>query len=343
MKIESTPPPPSGIVGSAQETGQIRTQDGQYQQDSVGFASGDEELKADFAAALSLFLDPPEMGEEDRLALLMSLQAKYGNESSQSATEAVKANADKLKTARAEEQKKLMEAAAEMAKAKESGLIGQIFGWIGVAVAIIAAVAVSVATFGAAAPASGLAIAGCIAAVTGAVLAGTTQIVQAVPGAMESMGKENAQAFMYSMMALQIACAIVSIGAGFGGAVNAAKSGTDTAKVAAEVASKAGKIEMAAEKIGKAGEIVEGATTIGEVGADVAAAEQTNNAEHAKADAAVIVKFLKSLAAMDERAIEFIRAVQKSEEKGWNTVIEVSKEQNDLNMTVARQFQGPSI
>jgi transloator len=312
-----------------------------FEANSVSFTGGNESTFDVNGVAL---LDVPVMSPDDAIALLMSLNAKLGQESQNAATEGVQANAEKQKAAREEQQKLLIEAAQEMEKAKEAGLIGQIFGWIGAAVAIIAAVAVTIATFGAAAPASGLAIAGVIAALTGAVLAGTTQVVTSIPGAMESMGKEGSQAFMFTMMALQIACAIVSIGAGAASAAGAgstaAKGGTDAAKAATEIATKAGKIELAAEKLGKVAQITSGAVEMAEGGTSIAKAEYEHTAQYAQADVKELVKWLKALATQDEQAIEFVRALQEMQDQGWSTVIDVTKEANDLQQSLTSNFQG---
>lgn len=288
-------------------------------------------------------LDVPVMSPDDAIAILMSLQAKLGDETKQTAMEGVQANADKQKAAREEQMKKLMEAAAELAKAKESGTLQQIFGWIGVALAVVAAVAVAVATFGAAAPASALAIAGVVAAVVGATLGAATQITTSIPGAMESMGKQGSEAFMYTMMALQIACAITSIGTGAAGAVqaanSAAKTGTEAAKIAADVAVKAGRLEAAAEKVGMAAQIATGANEVASGATGIVGAKHEQNAEYAKADAAEVAKWLKAMATQDENSVEFIRALQEIQDKGWQVVVGIAKEQVELQSSLVNKFQ----
>lgn len=341
----ATPPPPPLSTAEQQALQQfVQTTVVSYLTD--GAAESDVPL-----------LDAPIMSPDDAIALLMSLNAKLSNESTQSAIEGVEANRQKQEAAREEQLKKLMEAAQEIAKAAEGNVLAQVFGWIGVALAVVAAVAVSVATFGAAAPASGLAIAGVVAAVMGAVLAGTTQIVSSIPGAMDSMGKEGSQAFMFTMMALQIVAAIFSVGAGAAsaasagtttgtaaakGATNVADVATDVADVStdvAQVAAKATKIEIAAERASKAAQIGSGITEVAAGGNEIATAQHQADAEYAKADAAEVAKWLKQLAAQDENAVEFIRALQEIADKGWQIVVSVVKESNDLQQSLTQRFQ----
>ncbi len=344
--IPQTTPPgvsESSTAGRIQLSGdQIRQLQSLFGDNEISFIEGDPNS----AEGGMLILDAPIMSPDDALALLQSLNSKLSEESKNSAIEGVEANAQKQAAARKEQMEKLLQAAEEMKKAKESGLIGQIFGWIGAAIAIIAAVAATIATFGAAAPASGLAIAGVIAAMTGAVLAATTQVVSAIPGAMEGMGKDGSQAFMFTMMALQIACAVVSLGAGAasmaGATSSAAKSGADTAKMAADIAEKAGKLQLTAEKVAKSAEIAVGLSAVGEGASDIVSAHHTATAEYSRADVAELVKWLKALAAQDEQGIEFVRALQELQDKGWAVVVDVAKESNEMQQSLVNNLQGPS-
>ena len=153
---------------------------------------------------------------------------------------------------------------------------------------MIAAAAAAVLTFGAGAGASALMNAGCVAAVTGAVLATATQVTAAVPGAMESMGSEGQKAFMFTMMALQVTAAIVSLGTGAASAVNAAKATADAAQQATKTMQIASYVESSAQIAGGSTEVAGGA-------ANIAAAESQADAEYARADLAELGKFLKQL------------------------------------------------
>src|SRR5262249_23160831 len=142
--------------------------------------------------------------------------------------------------------------------------IGKIFGWIGVGLAIIAAVALSVVTFGAGSAASALMVAGAIAAVVGATVGAATQITSSIPRALESVGREGQKVFMFTMMALQIACAVVWLGAG---AATALGAGATTAESASNVV-------RGAQIAGKTAEVAGGVSDVGAGAADISAGEK---------------------------------------------------------------------
>lgn len=258
-------------------------------------------------------LDEPELDPDQAIALLQAISAKLRGENMDSATEAIEANKGKQEKLHEERMEKLLESVKAAADAKKSGEIGQVFAWIGVALAIVAAAVATVLTFGAAAPASGLMVAGCIAAVMGAVLGTTTQIVSQVPGAMEGMGEEGQKAFMFTMMALQIGCALVSLGTGVASAVNASKAAADAAQTAT-------RLVRTATAMNEATKVASGATEVAGGAAAVASAEQQHDAEYLRADLQEISKFLKQIQQSDEKEIEFIKTMQEMCDKAWQIV-----------------------
>jgi hypothetical protein len=274
-------------------------------------------------------LDEPSLDPDQALALLQAISAKLRGENSQSATEAISANKEKQEILHEERMEKLLESLKSVADAKKSGQIGQVFAWIGVALAMIAAAAMAVLTFGAGAGASALMVAGCIAAVTGAVLATTTQIVTQIPGAMESMGDEGRKAFMYTMMALQVAAAVVALGAGIGTAVQAAKATADIAVEATKMMKYATVVSNSAQMAGGASEVATGA-------AGISRAEQQHNADLMRADMQEIAKFLKQLQQSDEKEIEFIKTLQEMTDKAWQIVAGASKDMMDARTAVVQ-------
>ena len=331
----ATLPPSVDTTGTLLNTDQIKQFQSFFDANQISFVAN----SSGFVGTDGQLLEPPAMSPDDAIAILMALQAKLGDESKSTAMEGVQHNKDSQKVAREEQQKKLLKAAEEAKKAASSGLIGKIFGWIGAALAVIAAVAVTVATLGAAAPVSGLAIAGVVAAIAGAVLGGATQIVTSIPGAMKAMGPEGSKAFMFTMMALQIACAITSVGAGAGGVVNATNAAAKSADTAVKMGEMATKVEVLASKVGQAAQISQGVVEVGEGATSIATAEHEKNAAYAKADAKVIIAWLQAIANQDEQAIEFIRAIQEMQDKGWGVVIDVAKESNELNQSLAQNLQ----
>jgi hypothetical protein len=89
---------------------------------------------------------------------------------------------------------------------------------------------------------------------------------------------------------------------------------------------------MAAQIATGANEVASGATGI--VGA-----KHEQNAEYKKADAAEVAKWLKAMAAQDENSVEFIRALQEIQDKGWQVVVGIAKEQVELQSSLVNKFQ----
>jgi hypothetical protein len=274
-------------------------------------------------------LDAPTLDADQAIALLQAISAKLRGENIESATEAVQANKEKQELLQQERMEMLVEALQAAADAKSSGTIGEVFAWIGVGLAIIAAVAATALTYGAAAPASALVIAGCIAAITGAALAATSQVVQSIPGAMEGMGQEGQQAFMWTMMALQVTAAIVSLGAGAGSAANAAKATADAAE-------KATKLMKMASYVSKTTQIASGTSEVSGGAANIAAAEQQHSADTTRAEMEEVAKFIKMLQQGDEKEIEFIRTLQEMTDKAWQIVSGAAKDMMDARQAVVQ-------
>jgi hypothetical protein len=274
-------------------------------------------------------LDEPTLDADQALALLQAMSAKLKGANIESATESIQLNKEKQEKLQEERMAKMTESIEAADKAKKSGEIGQVFAWIGVGLAIIAAAAATVLTFGAAAPASALMVAGCIAAVTGAVLGTTTQIVSSIPGAMEGMGTEGAKAFMYTMMALQIGCALISLGTGIGSAINASKA-------TADVVQETTKLIRVTTAINELNKVASGATSVAGGAAGVATAYQKHDAEYIRAELQEISKFLKSIQAQDEKEIEFIKTMQQMVDNAWQIVAGTATEVQNAREAVVQ-------
>lgn len=324
--ISGSPAPQQSLADYGISAEQVEQLHAFFQDTQVSYKDDDGKTVTRSASSL---LDEPTLDADQALALLQAISAKLRGENIESSTEAVQANKEKQEKLHDERMEKLMESIKTAADAKKSGEIGQVFAWIGVALALIAAAATAVLTFGAGAGASALMIAGCIAAITGACLATTTQVVSSIPGAMEGMGQDGQKAFMFTMMALQIAAAIVSLGAGIGTAVNAAKA-------TADVAVEATKMMKMATVVSNASQVAGGATEVAGGAANIARAEQQYNADMMRADMQEIAKFIKQLQQSDEKEIEFIKTLQEMTDKAWQIVAGASKDMMDARTAVVQ-------
>ncbi|MCA8996308.1 MAG: type III secretion system translocon subunit SctE [Planctomycetaceae bacterium] len=295
---------------------------------TVGSADSIEEFPNDTV------LDSPSLSPDDAMTLLQGLMAKLGNESQKSATEGVRANSDKQKAAREEQQKKLLEAAESVGKAAKAGKLNEAFGWLGAGLAI----AVALLTVFSLGTATVPAIVGVVGAMVGAALSMTSQVVNSIPGAMDAMGEDGAKAFMYTMLALQIAAAGVSLGGGI--ANGATKAGTvATEEGAKTVLSKVltESQRATAQKLQFGTQIAEGVNEIGAGANQIAAGKFHYDADQSKADAAVVEKWLRMLQHQDQEAVEFVRSIQESVDNGWQVVASIVSDAADLQHTVVQQ------
>ncbi len=146
---------------------------------------------------------------------------------------------------------------------------------------------------------------------------------------MEGMGAEGQKAFMFTMMALQVACAITSLGVGAASAYNAAKA-------TADVAQQATKLMTVAGYVSKGSQIAAGVTEVSGGAAQIASAEQQHDADMIQADMQELSKFIKMLQQSDEKEIEFIKTLQEMTDKAWQIVAGASKDMMDARQAVVQ-------
>lgn len=161
-------------------------------------------------------------GDGSDLALMIAdMQSKINDLQIKTTSENIKLNKDSTKAKNDENLKKIQESLEKMAKANKSGLLGKIFGWIGVVVALVVAAAAVVATGGAAAPLVGLAIAGIAAAVMVANETGLTEkMLTAIAGDNDKLKMALQITFAVLMAVSAIAAAVLTGGAGAAGATS---------------------------------------------------------------------------------------------------------------------------
>lgn len=189
----------------------------------------------------------PELDDPDSLSnrlaalekLVAYLQLDSEKEQLETAKERIEINKETLERERANRDQKLAESLKAMDDAAKAAKANRIFSWLGAALAVVAAVLVTVATGGVAA---GFAIAGAIVAVGSAVCSETgltEKLIDAVAKAFEDSGSSKNDAKLkaalvvnLSIMALGLIC---SGGSMVGGMVSAGKAVTDVVKLAQNV------------------------------------------------------------------------------------------------------------
>ena len=183
---------------------------------------------------------------------------------------------------------KIDKAIKEMEKAKKMNGFMKAFGWIGVALAVVAAVAVTVATGGLGAPAA-------VALFT----AGVAVVMQSLDeaGVMEEFAKNNPDAFLAVMITVTAVTLIASLGVGAAGAfgllANSAKVAATTAKTAQMVATVA--------------ELAAAATDIASGGVTLAKADHESNALEAQGQLALLQAQKENVKEMAEQAVKFLQ------------------------------------
>ena len=101
-------------------------------------------------------LAPPSFDAHILGFLLMSLKTKLSEEQIQSSTAEIQANKEKTADKHQEVIEKIQESIRSMEKARTGGIFQKIFGWAAAIISAVAAVALMVATAGAAAPIAGV-------------------------------------------------------------------------------------------------------------------------------------------------------------------------------------------
>ena len=181
----------------------------------------------------------------------------------------VKGYSEAVKKENNEHLSKLSESLEKQQDAKKGGVFGKIFSWVAVAVTVVAAVAASVVTFGAAAPASAMAIVGVLGLVAGSGLMLTYQISTETGGWMqEGLTKMFGGNEMAGMIFFLVLTTVLTMGG--------AGAGARGLSVAVDAA--AAKLVAASEQAVASG--VKGATVLSKTEATALAAKElvTENA-----------------------------------------------------------------
>jgi hypothetical protein len=218
--------------------------------------------------------------------LLAELNKELGEMAVDFAKEGLKIVKDKKASLNKELAKKIQEAAQKFAEATKKQKGGKIWGWIGAALGVVAAIAVCVLTAGAAAPLVACAVVGLVCALTSL----TVQILEET-GAMEKMmlatckalgyNEEQTQKYMKNVrLAITITVAVVGLLAAVGSIVGSAVVAYKAAKVATE----ATKITQQLSTTQKVAATISTGAELGESVAAVGSGINTIQTSNAQAD-----------------------------------------------------------
>ena len=191
--------------------------------------------------------------------MLMKLQSNIGNEEAKNAEHDIKYRGEKQKNIQIKRMEQRQKMIAEQNKASTMKTVGQVFGWIGVALSAVAAVLIGVFVSPAAA----------VPLVVAAIATASIMILEqsgAIDEMMKNASPEAKQGVSYGLMALML---VINIGAaitsgGLSIAPSIAEKSVEVAVDAVEVAADATEMttslgaagsEVAAESVGTAGEL----------------------------------------------------------------------------------------
>ena len=284
---------------------------------------------------------PGELGDwSSIMAVVAEIRAKIGEVLEKSSVEDIKIQKDKLADENRLEKERLEKMLKKLEKSAKSGLLGKIFGWIGVAIGLIAAVVATVATLGAAAPAIAVA------------LVGLTVMILQETGVMDKIVKffaENPVMFMALFGAL-LGPPGIALGGVLAGTLEGLKAGgvldADKAQMVAQViftvtmlaasivASIASggsgavqSIKDVFKLIGLVGQLIGAATSIGGGAAGVASAGYAFEASMLKADSEEDKAWLAKLQSMLQEEMD---RLEKIIEQLNASVVDVSDLLSDI-------------
>ena len=274
-------------------------------------------------------LDLPTLSDAAALmTAFLALKVESMDEQQKNSLEDIQATGKLQKLQNEEIAKKSQEAIKAMEDAGLGGIFAKVFGWIAVALTVVAAVA----TGGA------LAIAAAAIAVTMATLTetgGMDKLTEAIAKSLQDSGMSEADSKKWAMgimMGISIAVSLTTLGAG------ALKAGTDLAANAVKIAQQVGKAAQQltkAQMVASMAQVGSGVDTIGQQGAAIASAVHTRDAADANAEAAELRAFLAKLQQVLEDESDRVQQIVQQMQASFTTAMQIMNRQSDqLNETV---------
>ena len=295
--------------------------------------------------------DDAKAKEADLTKLIAYLQLDNQDRQTEMAKDRIDMQKAGLDTEQKDRMKQIDESIKKMEKAEKAAKLSRIFGWIGAALAIAAAVALTIVTGGLAA---GFAIAGAVLAVTSLVLNET--------GAMEAMtekladhlqekyGWDRNKAMLaasliinISIMALQLGCSIGSMVAGIAAAgkvaADAAATGAKAAAAGAKAAGEATKISAAtlqtARQVQTAITVANTGTGFLSLGTSALTTYRSFKADSAKADTTELEKFMTMLQQRLDESQEELQKILEQIQAGIGELAQMIGSATDTSAEIA--------
>ncbi|HSI86703.1 MAG: type III secretion system translocon subunit SctE [Candidatus Methylacidiphilales bacterium] len=261
-------------------------------------------------------IPPPNVQASDAdsfVYMFMALQSKALDAQLNYSKTDIGVRMDKQKAANEDRIVKLKEAAEAASSASKGGLFGKIFGWIGVALSLVAALAATVVSGGAALPL----LIGAVLGATVMVLGETGvmgKIVDALANAMSPpMSEEKAK--MWAGIIVGVGTAVLMIGA------TMASGGLSSSALAGTVAQKIADMIKIAATIGS------GLAQVGKGASTITTAAYSFESANAQADALQFSKTIAKLQAVIEDEMKRIEDILKKMDEGVATMMQIFSDQ----------------
>ena len=291
--------------------------------------------------------DDAKAKEADLTKLIAYLQLDNQERQTEMAKDRIDMQKAGLDTEQKDRMKQIDESIKKMEKAEKAAKISRIFGWIGAALAIAAAVALTIVTGGLAA---GFAIAGAVLAVTSLVLNET--------GAMDKMtekladhlqekyGWDRNKAMLAASLIINISIMVLQLGCSVGGMVAgiaaAGKAAADAGATGAKVAGEAAKISAATLQTARQVQtgITVANTGVGAVslGTSALTTYRSFKADSAKADTTELEKFITMLRQRLDESQEELQKILEQIQSGIGKIAELISSATDTSDMIAQKM-----
>ena len=298
--------------------------------------------------------DDAKAKEADLTKLMAYLQLDNQERQTQMAKDRIDMQKSGLDTEQKDRMKQIDESIKKMEKAEKAAKLSRIFGWIGAALAIAAAVALTIVTGGLAA---GFAIAGAVLAVTSLVLNETGAMDKMIEGLadhlQEKYGWDRNKAMLaasliinISIMVLQLGCSIGSMVAGIAAAgkvaADAAATGAKAAAAGAKAAGEATKISAAtlqtARQIQTAITVANTGTGFLSLGTGALTTYRSYKADSSKADTTELEKFMTMLRQRLDESQEELQKILEQIQSGIGELAQMIGSATDTSAEIAQNI-----
>ena len=320
------------------------------------------ELDADFAALTkAAFSADAPLDIDSATTMLVEIQSKLQNERLVFDQETIKIGQLNIEQRASKIIHKIRDSIEKVEKAKQSQLIGKIFGWIAVGVMAIATAIVAVV--------GAVFTGGVLSVVAVSMMIAATAVIMTMMISSETgdwmnkifdsfAGEDKSKARMAAMIFWTAIVMILSIGgavaggfAGAGGAAAGAGAGVASgvsggatatataANSAASAASTAAKLASMASKFAKVLQVIQGAATVADGASGVANAAYNYEADILRAEALEEKGEMLRLQQMVDDAIEAIQQAIDELQSGYSVAANIIKANHDTKTTLARNLR----